>query len=278
VGWFEARIDELVAWSERVPRAVLILALFLGGYLVALLCSGIARRVMQRWNHGLRGMVERLSDRRGVALPREPNHAEGVGIAVVSRIVFWLVFTVFLAVGTTAAGVPVVSAWLSEFAAYLPRVLAACGVLLLGVFAGHVVRVLVLSAARSTNATHTRAIARTSQLAIVTIASVIAIDELGIAVTFVIVIGAIIVGSVLGGAALAFGLGARDAVKNMVSCHYLARAYRVGHQVRIDGIEGTIVAIEPTSVVLQTAEGRVSIPASLFAEKPSTLLSGERHP
>ncbi|MGE0549707.1 MAG: mechanosensitive ion channel domain-containing protein [Kofleriaceae bacterium] len=273
------QFERALAWTQdNVPAAAIGVAVVLLGYLVALLFREIASRLLRRWSNRLVGVVERMSHRRGVAMPIEHAEAESVVVSVTSRIVFWLVFTVFLAVATTAVGIPVVSTWLAGFATYLPRVLAAIAVMLLGVLAGHVARILVLSATASAGVRYARTLAQMVHIFVVVIAAVIAIDELGIQVTFLIVLGAIIVGAVLGGVALAFGLGARHAVTNLVASHYLTRSYRVGHRIRIDGFEGSITAIEPTSVVLQTAEGRVSIPARTFSEKPSLLLSGEQTP
>lgn len=275
--WLEEQFERFLTWTEaNIPTAVLAIVVIFLGYLVALLFREIATRLLRRWSARLVGVVEKMSHRRGVAMPLEQAEAETVVVSVTSRIVFWLVFAIFLAAATTVVGFPVVSTWLEGFAAYLPRVLAAVAVLLLGILAGHVARILVLSTAASAGLTYARTLAQTVHAGVVLIAAVIAIEELGVQVTFLIVIGAIVLGAVLGGAALAFGLGARGAVSNLVACHYLARTYRVGHRIRIDGIEGAIVAIEPTSVVLQTSEGRVSIPARTFAEKPSTLLSGEQ--
>ncbi|MGE0870917.1 MAG: mechanosensitive ion channel domain-containing protein [Kofleriaceae bacterium] len=273
------QLERALAWTEdHVPAVALGVAVILLGYLVAIAFREIATRLLRRWSNRLVGVVERMSHRRGVAMPIEHAEAESVVVSVTSRIVFWLAFTVFLAVATTAVGIPVVSTWLAGFATYLPRVLAAIAVLLLGVLAGHVARILVLSAAASAGVRYARTLAQSVHIFVIVIAAVIAIDELGIQVTFLIVLGAIIVGAVLGGIALAFGLGARHAVTNLVAAHYLTRSYRVGHRIRIDGFEGSIVAIEPTAVVLQTPEGRVSIPARTFSEKPSLLLSGEQVP
>ncbi len=277
--WLEAQFDRVLAWAAtHIPTAVLAVLVIAIGYVVALLFRALATSLLRRWSTRLVGVVERMSHRRGVAMPLDQAEAETVVVSVTSRIVFWLVFAIFLAVATSVLGVPVISTWLQGFAAYLPRVLAAAAVLLLGVLAGHVARILALSAAASGGLTYARPLARTVHLGVVVVAAVIAIGELGVEVTILIVLGAIALGAVLGGAALAFGLGARGAVSNLVACHYLARMYRVGHRVRIEGYEGPIVAIEPTAVVLQTAEGRVSIPARMFSEKPSILLTGEQAP
>ena len=87
--------------------------------------------------------------------------------------------------------------------------------------------------------------------------------------------GASLLGATLGGAALAFGLGARRSVSNLLACHYLAKWYRVGQVVRIGEHQGRILEILPAAVVLQTSAGKLYIPATQFAESPSLLVIDE---
>jgi len=81
----------------------------------------------------------------------------------------------------------------------------------------------------------------------------------------------IVLGATLFGGALAFGLGARVSVSNILAAYYLKSLYREGQQVKINDIEGQILQLTPTSVLLETSEGQVTIPAKEFSEKASTL-------
>jgi small-conductance mechanosensitive channel len=112
-----------------------------------------------------------------------------------------------------------------------------------------------------------------AQAIIVMASAIVAFDQLGIQVTFLTVLAAIVTGSLLGGAALAFGLGARTAVSNIIASHYLLKIYRVGHHVRVGGFEGRIVDITPTAVVIATADGQAVVPAKEFSERASLLLT-----
>jgi hypothetical protein len=168
-----------------------------------------------------------------------------------------------------------VSTWLQTLAGYLPRVLAATAIMLLGVLFGHLVRVAVSAAAARSRMAQARALGRAAQLALLGLAAVVAIEELGIQVTFLVVVAAIVLGAVLGGAALAFGLGARDSVRNLMACHYLSKWYRVGHVVRIGEHRGRIAAVLPAAVILHTETGRVHIPAHEFMDKASLLVGDE---
>jgi hypothetical protein len=79
--------------------------------------------------------------------------------------------------------------------------------------------------------------------------------------------------ALLGGFAIAFGLGARTAISNIIGSHYMRQTLEVGQLLRIDGIEGTIAALTPISIILDVPEGRVIVPASRFGESPSVLLT-----
>jgi small-conductance mechanosensitive channel len=192
--------------------------------------------------------------------------AEAVG-----KVAFWLVFLLFVAAATEALGLPVVSAWLSGVAAYLPRLLVAALIVVMGFLAGSLGRSALSATGSSAGFAYADALGRLAQAIVVMASVIVAADQLGIQVTFLTVLAAIVTATLLGGAALAFGLGARTAVSNIIASHYLLRIYRVGHHVRIGAVEGSIVEITPTAVVIATPEGRAVVPAKEFSEQVSVL-------
>ena len=260
--------------SKRFPVPDLLLGavIIVVGYLLARLASALAVRLLRRWSAGLLAMADRISKLRGGEGGFDRADAETAAVRLTGRVVFWIIFAIFLAAATSAIGVPVVSSWLQGLAAYLPQVFAAAAILLLGLLVGHLLRMVVLSAATGAGLPYARALAQVVQISVVVVAAVVAIEELGIEITFLVVISATVVGAILGGAALAFGIGAGVTVGNMVACHYLSRTYRVGHVIRIGAHKGRIVAILPTAVLLATGEGRVMIPAAEFARATSILV------
>jgi small-conductance mechanosensitive channel len=113
---------------------------------------------------------------------------------------------------------------------------------------------------------------RAAKVAVFLLAGVVALDQVGVDSTLLILVFSIVIGVVLGGLALAFALGARTAVSNIIASHYLSRAYRLGQHIRIGNNQGRIEEIGPTYVILETAEGRVLVPAKEFTETTSILL------
>lgn len=277
--WISETWERMIAWtSGHIPIVLVAVFVALVGYVVARAVSYLLGRLLRRWSVRLLGVVDRVSDRSGVETEIDRRDAEALAVSVTTRILFWLVFALFLAAATALVGFPVVSTWLEGFASYLPRVLAAAAIVLLAILAGHLARILTLSAAASAGYRHARSIARAVHVSVIVVGAVIAVDELGIRVTFLVVLAAVALGAVLGGMALAFGLGARPAVENLVACHYLSRTYQVGHRVRIGAHEGQVVDLGPIAVILETDEGRVMVPGAEFSRQPSLLRTGEKQP
>ncbi|MEO6163344.1 MAG: hypothetical protein ABIP88_04310, partial [Candidatus Binatia bacterium] len=111
--------------------------------------------------------------------------------------------------------------------------------------------------------------------AIVLVAVVTGIDQIGIESRFLTMTIAIVIGSLVGAAALAFGLGARTAVSNIIASHYLRQIYREGHTIRIGEAQGKISEITNTVVILENTNERLVVPAKEFSEKMSVLLRRE---
>ena len=82
----------------------------------------------------------------------------------------------------------------------------------------------------------------------------------------------IVLAAVFTGGALAFGLGGRAWVANVLSAHYVGRLYQVGQTIRVGRVEGKILRFTDTAVILESRDGETAVPASEFAAMPSTLL------
>lgn len=259
--------------AALLPNILVAAALVLVGYIAARILRAIAVRLLRIWSNRLAGRVGRLFRNKDLESRLRKTGSDKPLAETVGRFVFWLVFLLFLVAATQALGLPVISAWVAGLASYFPRVLAAALVVLLGALASTLARNAVATAAKRASFAYADVLGRVTQSIIILITLVVAFDQLGLEITFLIVILAIMAGTMLGGAALAFGLGAKTAVANIIASHYVLKTYRVGHQVRIDDIQGRILEINPTSVVIASPDGRIIVPSKKFNEETSRLIT-----
>jgi small-conductance mechanosensitive channel len=235
----------------------------IGGWLLAQILRIACVRLIGSLDNLLRRYgMERMLIRIGFERPASD---------LIGRIIYWLVFLVFFAAATETLGLPVVAAWLGGVSTYLPRVLVAGLILLAGFLAGSIARDALTTAAAAAGIVHSELLGRVVYISIVLIAVITGIDQIGIESRFLTATITIVIASGVGAAALAFGLGARTAVSNIIASHYLRQIYHVGQVVRIGEAQGTIAEITNTAVVLENANDRLIVPAKEFSEKISIL-------
>jgi small-conductance mechanosensitive channel len=264
--WFSAFREVSQKVGALIPALLGSVVLILAGWLLGRLLAWIARRLVT-------GLMTRLARRPLLGQAIESSGAAAQVPAVISAFVFWVVLVFFVAAAMETLGLPVVTASLSRVAYYLPNVLAALVVVFVGLIAGKLTGSAVTRTAASTGMAFAPTLGGTVRGTIVLLAVVIAIEQIGIKADLLIVIVAVVLGSILAGAGLAFGLGARTVVSNIIAAHYVSQAYRIGQTVRINGVEGKIVQTTPTAVFITNAEGRVMIPAKQFSEGASVLVT-----
>lgn len=247
---------QLVDAGPRIAGALVLVLLGLG---LAYLVRALSRRLIA----GLDRLIPRLRlhTRRG----EEFRNAAGWAVG---RVLFWMVLLFFLTVATEILGLPVVSVWLNGIVVYLPQFLAAVLILFAGLVGGQFLRDVILS----TGIAYATALARLGQMSVVVASSLIAVRQAGLNVDLLTSGLLLVLGIVLLGSALTFALGARTTVANILASYYLQKTYRIGHRVSVGNYQGEIVRITATAVLLDAEEGRISVPASVFAEQASILL------
>ena len=265
---FASAVREVVVRTVAyLPNVAAALGLVLVGWVVAWMSRAVVVRLL--------GTVLGLLSRQqavGSALQRSrlgPGFA-----ALIGRVVYWFVLTLFVAAAIERLELTIAASLVSAFAAFLPRVLVGLVIVFVGIVAGQVAFPAVQRAAAAAGLPQATLLARSVQVILIFFGIVTGADHVGIQSTLLTVVIATAVGAVLGGATLAFGLGSRTVVSNIVAVFYLLKTYRVGQVVRIGEIEGPIVEITETGVLIASAEGRVLVPGSRFSHDTSTLVAG----
>lgn len=251
-----------------LPALLGALALLAAGWLLAALLKNLTRRLADK---GLRLAARRKTMRARI----QQSAAFQAFPRTLSQIVFWVVFLFFVTAAIEVLGLEAVSDVLGEAAAYLPRVLGALLIFGAALWLSELARTMVSRGMARTQIGRAELVGRMSQVATITVGLILAVDQLGVNSTVLVVVLVALFACTFGAGALAFGLGARDTVGNIIGMHYFSSAYRTDDRIRIDDIEGRVVAKTTTGVTLETEEGLVTIPGYLFSTRTTTLLSSK---
>ncbi len=253
--------------TDYFPNLFGAAALLVIGWIAAKLMRSGATRVVNR--------LHRLMPGRALAKEMKSTGVDQMASDVVSMVVFWAVILFFVAAATEALGLSAVTSGLGRLAAYLPAVMASALILLAGLVVGNLVQSVVSRTAKSANLSYGDGLARAAKGCVLLLAGVVSLDQIGIDSTLLILVTSIVIGVILGGMALAFGLGARTMVGNIIASHYLHQAYQIGQSIRVGDVRGRIEKIQPAYVVIAASEGLFMVPAKEFIETTSVLLPEE---
>ena len=252
---------------ERLPGVIGALLLLLIGWLLARLVRVVAIKMQDALNRAL----ERILSGR----PRAVVQFSAGVTHLLADVLFWITWFIFIVLAFRVAGFESVARWLERLVDYLSAIFTGALIMLVGYILSSVVRSAVYTAVQSAGMAQADLLSRLAWVATLLTALIIGLDQAGVDITFITIMLGVTTGVFLAGFALAFGLGARHLVANLIAAHHLRERIEPGQRVRIGEHQGTLLDISATDVVLDTPDGRTTIPAKLCQEQPVSVILKE---
>ncbi|MCG8432089.1 MAG: hypothetical protein MJA29_13070 [Candidatus Omnitrophica bacterium] len=137
----------------------------------------------------------------------------GIGYSLselVGLLSYWVCLLVTLIVAVNAVGLTIAADLLNKVVLYVPNVVAAIVILILGMFVATLLKNIVQTAANNAGFTQGAFLSKLVEIIIIAFVVFIALEQLNIGIRVTELTLAIILGSVGLGCALAFGLGCKE--------------------------------------------------------------------
>jgi hypothetical protein len=177
--------------------------------------------------------LDRFSERVGVSQLMRRGGVSGRFSSVVASATAWIVFGAFLLLAIGALDLQVATDLVSRTFTYLPQVLIATAIVLLGLMVAGFVRRSVLIAAVNAGLRSARLLAAAAQSAITILFAAMALEHIGLGRQVVLTAFSVLFGGAVLALALAFGLAGKDMARDA-----LERLLRKGEgQDEGDGLE-----------------------------------------
>lgn len=196
-------IQRLLLGAEQlgavVPGLVAALLILLAGYF-------LARQLQRALDHLLKRLdFNRAAHASGLDEVVHRTGARLDPVRAVTRLAFWLVMLVVTLLASTALGLESINEMFGQMLSFLPTLIAAIVIIILGMIVGEFVRGLILASAGNLPGVPT--VATIAKGAVVIIAVFMALQQVGVAGEIVTTVLTLLVGAVALAAGLAFGLG-----------------------------------------------------------------------
>lgn len=197
-------------WSY-VPVLAGVIVILVVGWLIAKLIESVIVRVLKAVR------LDAASDKAGVSNVLAQGEIKLTLSELLGAIIYWLVMLVVMVAALNALNLTVAADLLSRLVEYVPNIIIAIFVLVLGSFLASFVAAIVRTSASNVGIERAKLLGQITQTVLVVFSVIIAIEQLKIATALIALAVNIILAALGLGIALAFGLGCRDIAGKFVS-------------------------------------------------------------
>jgi small-conductance mechanosensitive channel len=245
--------------NESLPRFAGALLLLVVGLIAVRLLSRLTRKALKVAgidDHAERLRVHDALERAGFGR----SLSRAVELALRLTLTLVVVFAALSLLGLAA-----LEQSLNAGVLFLPRLIAAMAILLVGLVLGGFTREWVERLAAQMSLPPS--LPPLAEAGVIAVFAVTALAQIGVPTSMLAAVAGVIAGAAALTFALAFGLGSRDVAREASAGRYVSGAFRVGQRIGLGELRGEIVSIEAASTVLETDEGgRVRVPNHMLLD------------
>jgi small-conductance mechanosensitive channel len=252
---FTQAFHQVIQWT---PKVLLTAAVLVVGYVAARLIGQAIGKLSEKIG------LETAAERSGLAQSMQHMGIKRNVPAIVGSIVFWLLMCVFVMAGFNILGLEKLSLAMQSLVDYIPKVLVATVVVVIGLLVASFLRGLVATSADRVGISYAGPLASACYYVLAVLTFSAAFSQLGIAFALLDNLIMIAFGGLAVGFGLSFGLGGRDVMAGILAGYYLRQRFQTGDLVTVAGLEGRVREVGPVATIVETEENgllhRHSIP------------------
>jgi small-conductance mechanosensitive channel len=243
-----------------IPNLVNGLIILLVGYLIAWLVRWIVGSALRRLR------FDPLVERAGIT-----GALRGLGIKtplsqIAAQTIYALLLLSFFITATRLMGLEAVARLLEQLLIFLPNIIAALIIFLLGGIVAQFVGNLITVAATNAGLSAPGRLGRAVQYLISVFVVVLALSQLGLDTAILVTTLTILIAAFGLALALALGLGARGVVQHILAGFYMRQRFPAGAPIVASQVQGEVSSVGSVNTVVATAEGDVVIPNATLLE------------
>jgi small-conductance mechanosensitive channel len=245
------------------PKVLVGILLLIAGLLFAKLVEIVLRLIL------VRVRFDSLIEKAGVDKALQRIGLRQQSNTYLPRLVYCLVIFLIAKTASDALGLVAISNAIGAFFEYLPNIVAALLLLILGSTVGQFAGQMVKQSAESTGLDFAGTLGKLVSGLIMFVVAMMAIGQLKIDTEMVRIVTSFLLGGAAIAFGLSFGLGTRDTIRNIVAGFYARKYLEIGKNLEVAGQRGVLSAITATHTILTSEDQQISVSNSTFLEQVS---------
>jgi small-conductance mechanosensitive channel len=184
-----------------------------------------------------------------------------------AKLLYFLLMLGFVSSAAGIAGWTTITTFITDFFFYLPKLIVAILIFLIGLAVAGIVKSSIYTACHSIGISGAKAIANIVYYLIAIFIGITAMNQAGINTELITSNLTLIIGSILLAFAISYGFASRNIITNILSSYYGKGKFREGQTIRIRDVEGVIEKIDSLSITIKCGNRRVVMPSKNLVEE-----------
>lgn len=250
-------------WLEMTkifPSIIGAIVVLIIGWLVSKLIVKIIKKALKL------AKADKLDDKLNEIEIVEGKQLNFDTIKIVSTFVKWMIYIMILIVVSDILNLKIISEQISNFLGYVPQLFVALVIFTLGLLFANFVKKGLQSFFESMDLLGGKIISQIVFFLLVIFISITALNQAGVNTEIITSNLTMILAAFLLSFAIAFGLGAREIIADLLRTFYTRKTYEVGKKIEFKNDIYEVVEISNISVVLKNAEGKHVVPIKDIVE------------
>jgi hypothetical protein len=253
--------------SVILPLIFAGLLLFLVGWLTARLLSWLIVRSLRllRFDKMMNQLkADEFLER--IKWNRSPSE-------IVGKLFYWLIMLLLFVGFSDALGMDMVSEKIGDLINYIPNLIIAALILIVGLYLAGRLQALVQTTMSSHGVKAGNFISNLLFYLLTLFVVLTALEQLQFNIDLLTANVMILLGGIALAFAIGYGLAAKEIFPHIISSYYNKSLFHVGDRIRLADTEGVILELTNLSVVIATAEGKRYIPAKKLITEEVEILT-----
>ena len=242
---FTETYTQIISLAPRVLAMLIVVSI---GYVIAKFVARMISTLAEKVG------LQTAADRSGLAASMSHMGIKRNVPAIFGSIVFWLLMCVFLMAGFNILGLESVTAAMQKIVNYIPHLLVATVVVVIGLLVAQFLRGVVATSADRLGITYAEHLANGVYYVLAVLTFIAAFDQLNIQFALLEKLILMAFGALAVGFGLALGFGGRDVMAGILAGYYVRQRLQSGDHVSIGDMEGTVREVGPVATIVETDE------------------------
>lgn len=240
--------DAFTQIIDHTPKVLAMIVVVSVGYVIARFVGQLIAKLAEKV--GLQSAAESS----GLATSMSHMGIKRNVPAIVGAIVFWLLLCVFLMAGFNILGLESVTAAMQKIVNYIPHLLVATVVVVIGLLVAQFLRGVVATSADRLGISYAEHLANGCYYVLAVLTFIAAFDQLNIQFALLEKLILMAFGALAIGFGLALGFGGRDVMAGILAGYYVRQRLQAGDHVSVGHMEGTVREVGPVATIIETDE------------------------